>query len=132
MRERTTKTAAQKELDRQRALLRLEQLKRNLSEAGLPLHILQELVTEYAFAQDRRYRADYAFPIWGVIIEQEGGIWKYGRHNRAAGYLADMAKYNAAAVLGYVVLRYTPEQLLTPKAAAEIVQALKQQKGALS
>jgi very-short-patch-repair endonuclease len=40
-----------------------------------------------------------------VLIELEGGLYGNGRHNRAGGYLADIEKYNAASMLGFVVLR---------------------------
>jgi len=64
-----------------------------------------ELVKEYRFHPHRRWRADYALPAAKVLIELEGGLYGNGRHNRAAGYLADIEKYNAASMLGYVVLR---------------------------
>lgn len=64
-----------------------------------------ELVKEYRFHPHRRWRADYALPDAKVLIELEGGLYGNGRHNRAAGYLADIEKYNAASMLGYVVLR---------------------------
>lgn len=75
-------------------------------DAGLP-----EPVPEYRFHPRRKWRADYAWPLQRVIVEVEGGIWTQGRHTRGAGFLADMAKYNAAALLGFHVLRYTPQQL---------------------
>ena len=64
-----------------------------------------ELVKEYRFHPHRRWRADYALIDAKVLIELEGGLYGNGRHNRAAGYLADIEKYNAASMLGYVVLR---------------------------
>lgn len=74
--------------------------------AGLP-----EPIPEYKFHPLRKWRADYCFPLHHVIVEIEGGVWKQGRHTRGSGFIADMAKYNAAALLGYAVLRYTPQQL---------------------
>jgi hypothetical protein len=74
--------------------------------AGLP-----EPIPEYKFHPLRKWRADYCWPIHKVIVEIEGGAWSQGRHTRGAGFIADMAKYNAAALLGYAVLRYTPQQL---------------------
>ncbi len=75
-------------------------------DAGLP-----EPIHEYRFHPYRKWRADYAWPLQRVIVEVEGGIWTQGRHTRGAGFLADMAKYNAAALLGFHILRYTPQQL---------------------
>lgn len=75
-------------------------------DAGLP-----EPIPEYKFHHARKWRADYCWPIYKIIVEIEGGIWTKGRHTRGSGYLADMEKYNAAALLGFAVLRYAPDQL---------------------
>lgn len=64
-----------------------------------------ELTKEYKFHPHRRWRADYALVDAKVLIELEGGIYSNGRHSRAAGFLGDIEKYNAASMLGYVVLR---------------------------
>lgn len=63
------------------------------------------LEREYKFSAARRWRADYCHTASRTIIELEGGIYSEGRHTRAAGYLGDIEKYNAAAMLGYTVLR---------------------------
>ena len=46
-----------------------------------------------------------------MALEIEGGVFSRGRHVRPMGFLADMEKYNAAAVLGWRVLRCTPDTL---------------------
>lgn len=74
--------------------------------AGLPLPI-----PEYQFHPVRKWRFDYAFVLRQLAVEIEGGIWTQGRHTRGKGFLADMAKYNAATLLGWRILRYTPDQL---------------------
>ena len=66
---------------------------------------------EYRFHSARKWRADYAWPLQRVLVEIDGGAWSGGRHTRGAGFIADMEKLNAAALLGYAVLRYTPQQL---------------------
>ncbi len=63
------------------------------------------LEREYKFSSARRWRADYAHPATKTLIELEGGIYSGGRHVRAEGYRNDVEKYNAAAMLGYTVLR---------------------------
>ena len=70
---------------------------------------------EFRFATPRRWRFDIA---WGdglyidrVAVEIEGGVFVRGRHSRGAGMVKDMEKYNRAAVLGWRLLRYTPDQL---------------------
>lgn len=66
---------------------------------------------EYRFCPHRRWRLDYAWPEYKLAVEIEGGIWKYGRHNRASGFLSDMEKYNELAIMGWSLLRFTPEQI---------------------
>lgn len=65
---------------------------------------------EHKFHPERRWRFDYACKALMLAIEVEGGAWTKGRHTRGSGFIADLAKYNAAAVLGWRLLRYTPEQ----------------------
>lgn len=67
--------------------------------------------TEYKFCPDRKWRFDYAFPKQKIAVEQEGGAWSQGRHTRGSGFIKDMEKYNKAVLLGWRVLRYTPEQM---------------------
>jgi very-short-patch-repair endonuclease len=62
---------------------------------------------EHMFHPERRWRFDFAWPSLKVAVEVEGGTWSGGRHTRGAGFEADAEKYNAAAELGWVVLRYT-------------------------
>ncbi len=66
---------------------------------------------EYKFCEDRKWRFDYAFPGQKIAVEQEGGAWSGGRHTRGSGFIKDMEKYNAAVLLGWRVLRYTPDQM---------------------
>lgn len=73
------------------------------------------IAEEYKFHPSRKWRFDFAIVDKKIAIEVEGGIWEYGRHNRAAGFLGDMEKYNEAAALGWRLLRFTPKELLTVK-----------------
>lgn len=75
-------------------------------ERGLP-----EPIPEYRFHATRRWRFDFAWPLFLVAVEVEGGIWTQGRHTRGPGVLADMEKYNAAAIIGWRILRYSPQTL---------------------
>lgn len=86
----------------------------------LKQHGIEEPVKEYKFHPNRKFRADYAFLERKIILEIEGGIWLRGggRHNRGSGFLKDLSKYNEAAILGWRVLRITPQQLST---AAELI-----------
>lgn len=66
---------------------------------------------EYRFAAPRRWRFDFAIPSHRVAVECEGATYAGGRHVRGAGYAKDCEKYNAAACLGWTVLRYTSDML---------------------
>jgi len=82
------------------------------------------ITAEYRFHPKRRWRFDYAIIDHKVAIEIEGGVWEYGRHNRASGFLKDMEKYNEAAAMGWKLLRFTPQQILTTRAIELIKRAI--------
>jgi len=66
---------------------------------------------EHRFHPTRRWRFDFAWPSKKIAVEIEGGTWTGGRHTRGAGFQKDCEKYNAAAVLGWTVLRFTAGDL---------------------
>ena len=70
-----------------------------------------QLDREYRFHAERRWRADFAQLEARVLIEIEGGIWVNGRHNRAAGFNADLEKYLEAGLAGWRVFRLGPDQI---------------------
>lgn len=72
-----------------------------------------ECVKEYRFYKARKWRFDYALPLYKIAIEVEGGVWTQGRHTRPQGFLSDMQKYNTAALLGWRVFRTTPDKLVS-------------------
>ncbi len=79
----------------------------------LVLHILKGLApdacAEFRFHPTRKWAADFAIPSAKILVEIDGGVWSGGRHTRGAGFLGDCEKLNAAACLGYRVLRYQPK-----------------------
>lgn len=83
-----------------------------------------DCVREYRFHPTRQWRFDYAIPDLRIAIEIDGGIWINGRHNRASGYLGDMEKFNAAATLGWVVLKFTPQEQYSQKTLELITQTI--------
>ena len=67
---------------------------------------------EFRFHPERKWRFDCAWPfLWKIAIEVEGGVFTQGRHTRGKGAVGDMEKYNAAALDGWRILRYTPQQI---------------------
>lgn len=80
---------------------------------------------EYKFHPVRRWRFDLAHPETKTAIEIEGGIWTKGRHTRPIGYIKDMEKYNAAIELGWVILRYSTEQMKKSETYEQIKRVIK-------
>ena len=76
----------------------------------------QEARLEYRFHPERRWRADLALPQHKLLIEIEGGGWIGGRHTRSVGFIRDLEKYNTAAILGWYLLRFTPQQVKSGEA----------------
>ncbi len=76
--------------------------------AGLPAP-----VQEYLFHPVRKWRFDLAWPAHRVALEIEGGVWTRGSHVRGPRFLSDMEKYNEAGLAGWLVLRCTPDTLVS-------------------
>lgn len=76
--------------------------------ADLSKEIDEPVVTEYHFHPVREWRADYSFLNRGILLEYEGlpSRFKKSRHTTREGYVKDIEKYNTAAEMGMVVLRY--------------------------
>lgn len=74
-------------------------------------------IQEHEFAKEagRKWRIDWYFEGNGrrVALEVEGGVWSGGRHTTGKGFTGDMEKYNAMSCRGILLLRTTPDQLLT-------------------
>jgi very-short-patch-repair endonuclease len=84
---------------------------------------------EFKFHPKRRWRFDFHIPSLKIAIEIEGGIWmKSGRHTSGSGYTKDMEKYNNAALMGYIVLRFTPSQIMKQEYLNLIREAIKLRK----
>ena len=79
---------------------------------------------EYKFHPHRRWRFDLCWPAKLVAVECEGGVWVKGRHNRPQGFINDCEKYNEAALMGWMVLRFTPDQVNSGEAISIIERAL--------
>ena len=79
---------------------------------------------EYRFHPSRKWRFDLSWPAYKIALEQDGGIWTKGRHIRGAGFIKDLEKMNHAALLGWRVFRFTPQQVRRGEAKAMIEKAL--------
>lgn len=56
---------------------------------------------EYRFHPERRWKFDFAWPLFRVALEIEG----LGRHQKIEGYANDCEKYSEAAILGWRIIR---------------------------
>lgn len=113
------KAAAEAIRDAQRQLAR-ETFFKALDAGQIP-----RPVHEHAFYPTRDWRFDYAWIEPRVALEVEGGVWTHGRHTRGSGFVKDMEKYNAAATLGWRVLRVMPDKLTAAFTVETIRRALR-------
>lgn len=102
----TTQAARKAQEPRSRAETALDPLVLLCRSEGLP-----EPQLEFAFAPDRKFRADYYWWYAKVILEVNGQIWHKGGHSSGKGLLRDYEKSNLAQSLGYRYFQFTPDQV---------------------
>lgn len=91
------------------------------------LKLTEGMEREHEFAEGRRWRFDFAYPAIKVALEVEGGVFQKGRHTTGAGFTADVEKYNAAALDGWLVLRATAAHVKSGRAIQWLATALGKQ-----
>ena len=94
-------------------------------ECAFALHCRAEGLTperEYVFAPPRKWRFDFYFPDNKLAVEIEGG---YGGRHQRGGFEKDMEKYNTAAKMGIIVLRYTTRMVMDGTAINDVLEALR-------
>lgn len=98
-------------------------------EDTLVLHIravgLPAPEREFCFAPPRRWQFDLSWPSRKLAAEVEGGTWIQGRHSRGSGMRKDAEKYNAAALAGWRVLRFTSDMIRDGSAILTLERAIK-------
>jgi very-short-patch-repair endonuclease len=77
------------------------------------IHKLPKPESQYKFHPERGWKSDFAYPSHRLLIEIEGGIWRRGggAHSHPSNILRDIEKYNAAALLGFYVLRFSDREI---------------------
>ena len=75
---------------------------------------------EFKFHPRRRWRFDFAWPIYKVAVEVDGGIYSRGRHVRGSGFERDAEKRNAAVMAGWRVLHFTRKHIRSGQAVRMI------------
>lgn len=99
-----------------------------MPRSGLEQHMARDLRVvgappwqeEYRFSRTRGWRLDFAWPVYRIAIEVEGGIWRRGggAHSHPKGIERDIEKSNAALLAGWRVYRVTEKMLDSGDAAA--------------
>jgi very-short-patch-repair endonuclease len=87
---------------------------------------VKDVVRELRFHPTRRWRFDFSIPRLKIAIEVEGAIWARGRHTRGSGFEKDCEKYNEATIMGWRVLRFTTDMVISGEAIAVIERAIKE------
>jgi hypothetical protein len=72
-----------------------------------------------------RYELDVAWPKLKLAVEINGGIWSRGSHGRGKGIQRDYHKQQLAALMGWQVIPFSPEDVKQGRAFRTIVHLLK-------
>jgi very-short-patch-repair endonuclease len=92
---------------------------------AIRLHKIDGYQQEYRFHPERMWRFDFANPEKMIAVEVEGGVFSQGRHTRGKGFEDDCEKYNAAALMGWKVLRFSTGQVKSGMAINTVIKAEK-------
>ena len=84
----------------------------------------RSLVSE-RYPKGRAWRFDYAVLPLKIGVEVDGGAFSGGRHTTGSGFTGDCQKLNAAALLGWTVLRGTAPMVRDHSLVDSLVQLLK-------
>lgn len=82
-----------------------------------------EFVREFTYHPTRKWRFDFALVNTKIAVEVEGGAFN-GGHRRGAEFNKDCERSNAAQLLGWTVLRFSPYMVETGEAIETIETAL--------
>lgn len=115
----TTKRTTKKAAAKRKASPLEDRLLKQIIEAGVP-----EPQREFRFHPTRKWRFDFAWPDAMIAVEVEGAVFSGGRHSQGAGMVADMDKYNTAALLGWTVLRVASPHITKGDAIEWIIEAV--------
>lgn len=87
---------------------------------------LPEPRRQYRFLENRRYRADFAWPGLKLLVELQGGKWVPGggAHQRAKRWESDMERMNLAQLHGWILLQFSGDQVRSGEALSWIETAM--------
>ena len=89
---------------------------------GMPAALGCTWTREHRFAPPRRWRFDFAELDLRIALEIEGQS-PQSRHMTFDGYRKDIEKYNCAAILGWLVIRATADELFSGIMLAWVIEA---------
>jgi very-short-patch-repair endonuclease len=89
---------------------------------------LPEPTTQFKFLNNRKFKADFAWPNYKIIVEVEGGTWlgSKGGHTNGKGYENNCEKYNLATFEGWKVYRFTGKMVKSRKAIKFLKEVFKE------
>lgn len=93
----------------------------HIRERGLP-----EPERNYKFHPTRKWEFDFAWVGLGVAVEVEGGVYLGKGHTGGKYFTDNCEKYNAATLLGWALLRFTPEHINSEEAIRTILLLMRQ------
>lgn len=87
---------------------------------------LPEPVEQLYFAPPRRFRADFGWPAFKLLVEVQGGIWRPGggAHSHPIDIERDIERQQYMVMLGWWCLPVTPQQVKSGEAAELTQRAL--------
>ena len=94
----------------------------NLAFALSVMEVCQP-IREHRFHAKRKWRFDFAWPDHKFAVEVEGVTHDGGRHQRVEGFIADLDKYEAAMLDGWVVYRCSGKQINSGR-AVEVISTM--------
>jgi very-short-patch-repair endonuclease len=69
-------------------------------------------IREHRMDRARSWRFDFAWPMYRVAVEIQGGQWFKMGHTSGRGLQRDCEKSNAAQLAGWIVLYYTTSDIM--------------------
>jgi very-short-patch-repair endonuclease len=72
--------------------------------------------TQFCLVSGRKYRWDFAWPAYRLLVEVQGGTWSGGAHARGKGISRDCEKMNLAVLHGWQQMSFTSDQIKSGRA----------------
>ena len=80
---------------------------------------------QHRFHLTRRWRYDFAWPVYRVACEVQGGTWTQGGHVRGLQFARDREKMAEAQIAGWIVVEVTPNMMRSGLAMRLLNDALR-------